>query len=194
MNIPNIFTCLRNWWRNFFGSNRRKSTGNGIALNPNASQGPRPSAGGGARPRPFNPFAYSFQQFFSPRQSAEEQVEFRSIQGESLIEKTEEWTRDQNGGLRTTVKRALIVVCSGEVVQSADRIRCRCTVCSGFDSFLAHCAISGCGLALCRLHVFYFAGGQERLPMCETHYRRAVDSIDTWKARDQANGCNSSHE
>lgn len=118
-----------------------------------------------------------------PRHAAEEHVRFRPIGGEGvLVEQSEEWHRD-GATMRTTMKRTLVVTCSGEVTPSS-KIKALCSQCGGYTSVLTRC--NACSKTLCETCARVFNDPRGRLVLCDQHFRMAVESFDTWAARDIA--------
>jgi hypothetical protein len=132
-----------------------------------------------------NPVLQAFNEIFAPRHAAEEQVLFRPVQPDgTTIEKSEEWFHEGNS-LKTVSKRGLVITCSGEIVMPAD-IKVKCAICGGFDSAIVRCSHPQCGVPLCRLHQRIFASPSGPVVFCEKHYRKAIESFDTWAAFDHA--------
>jgi hypothetical protein len=144
--------------------------------------GVEPQSGRQTISRPFNAAAQAFQQLFAPKQSSEQEVHFRHVESGRIIERAEEWIREEDGSFRTTTTRTLAVTCSGEVVMP-DKLRALCSQCGGYESFLCCCA--KCGRTLCRLHVRYFVEGRNRVPLCERHYQETLNSFNAWQAMDR---------
>jgi hypothetical protein len=170
----NFFNSIQEMLGRFFGKSRRDVI---VVERPANGNGAGHTGTHQARP-PFNPAAHAFQQIFTPTESAEDQVLYRTVGPDGMIvEHKEEWVQ-VDGILRTRQQKTLVVTRSGEVVTPM-QIKAQCGVCGGYESELLRCAT--CGIALCKLHAPVFAPTGQSL--CPQHHAQAVSSFNTWASR-----------
>jgi hypothetical protein len=125
---------------------------------------------------PPNPFMRALHQIFGPRQEANNEVGYRSVdQDGRFLERGEEFCREGNTR-RANFQRNYVVTVSGAVV-SPDQVRGQCLVCHGFeDDAVKFCA--ACGVAICRRCQHQFVNGTTTIILCAADHHLPPSLID----------------
>jgi hypothetical protein len=94
-------------------------------------------------------------------------------------------TRETEQGLERQIDKPLIVAACGKVIKEED-IGVRCSICSEYDCKEHAFLCNYCKRALCIVHTYFFQDERGvNVPYCAEHYKKVVESQDTWVIKDK---------
>lgn len=94
-------------------------------------------------------------------------------------------TRETQEGLERQVEQPLIVAACGKVIKE-EEIGVRCSVCNQYDCKEHAFLCNYCRRALCIVHTSFFANERDQnIPYCAEHYKKVVNDLNTWEAKER---------